>query len=461
MALSVNVLPLNGTPSLVKGKSVSVVGPERALELPVRCGPDSRETRKTEQIVERPGGIWYGTGVGERVLVIYLKTGGGHITAARALSQALERRPEVDKVVLFNPIGPRQRVARWAVEQGYNRMNGSLRWLWPLVYEAAMVPFVRKVGLRLFSAHVRRRVEDAILEHGITRVVNVHFLTQQPLADVRRRLRKRGWGTLKGVTVVTDPVTAHRIWFARPEFPKVVFTQRLYDHAVRRYRVDPKRIVRLPIVLRPEFESALSEDRVRAVKTELGIPADQGTVLLAGGGEGLAEGPRVLKELAASPHQFGIIVVCGHAEDFYRKARQVAERYPERAIVPFRFTDRMYELMNVADVVVTKAGPATIMEALILNKPVILMCYMYGQELGNVELVVENRLGFFRRTPRSIRAAVETIIGDPEAGRGVRENVRNMRIENGTERIVDYVLDLKHADTPADRRSNERGEPHE
>lgn len=49
--------------------------------------------------------------------------------------------------------------------------------------------------------------------------------------------------------------------------------------------------------------------------------------------------------------------------------------------------------MHASDVIVTKAGPGTICEALACNLPIILSGYVPGQEEGNVTYVVENKVG--------------------------------------------------------------------
>jgi 1,2-diacylglycerol 3-beta-galactosyltransferase len=53
----------------------------------------------------------------------------------------------------------------------------------------------------------------------------------------------------------------------------------------------------------------------------------------------------------------------------------------------------MQEIMRASDVIVTKAGPGTICEALACNLPIILIGYVPGQEEGNVAYVEENSVG--------------------------------------------------------------------
>src|SRR5260370_13895497 len=59
----------------------------------------------------------------------------------------------------------------------------------------------------------------------------------------------------------------------------------------------------------------------------------------------------------------------------------------------FGFVQNMPEMMHASDVIVTKAGPGTICEALACNLPIILSGYVPGQEEGNVTYVVENHVG--------------------------------------------------------------------
>jgi 1,2-diacylglycerol 3-beta-galactosyltransferase len=49
--------------------------------------------------------------------------------------------------------------------------------------------------------------------------------------------------------------------------------------------------------------------------------------------------------------------------------------------------------MHAADVIITKAGPGTICEALSCHLPIILSGYVPGQEEGNVDYVVQNEMG--------------------------------------------------------------------
>ncbi|CAB9522397.1 Monogalactosyldiacylglycerol synthase 2, chloroplastic [Seminavis robusta] len=64
-------------------------------------------------------------------------------------------------------------------------------------------------------------------------------------------------------------------------------------------------------------------------------------------------------------------------------------------VVGLGFVTKMAEYMVAADVLVSKAGPGTIVEAAALSLPVMLTSYLPGQEEGNVDFVVDNEFGAF------------------------------------------------------------------
>ena len=54
------------------------------------------------------------------------------------------------------------------------------------------------------------------------------------------------------------------------------------------------------------------------------------------------------------------------------------------------FVDNMEEWMAACDIVITKAGPGTIAESLIMGLPILLNGFVPCQEAGNVPYVVDN-----------------------------------------------------------------------
>ncbi len=86
--------------------------------------------------------------------------------------------------------------------------------------------------------------------------------------------------------------------------------------------------------------------------------------------------------------------------------RQLSRRDWGLPVHVLGFVRNMPELMHAADLLVTKAGPGTISEALICGLPMVITSALPGQEEGNVSYVVEGGAGVEATTPEVLASAL-------------------------------------------------------
>ena len=79
-----------------------------------------------------------------------------------------------------------------------------------------------------------------------------------------------------------------------------------------------------------------------------------------------------------------LIVVCGRNKAVRDKLEGHGWPIPDFKPTILGFVDNIDEYMTAADIIVTKAGPGTIAEAMIKGLPVLLTSFLPGQEEGNV-----------------------------------------------------------------------------
>jgi UDP-N-acetylglucosamine:LPS N-acetylglucosamine transferase len=102
------------------------------------------------------------------------------------------------------------------------------------------------------------------------------------------------------------------------------------------------------------------------------------------------------------------------------------------------FVQNVPELMTQSDVVITKAGPVTIMEAVAAGRPLIVTDWVGRQERDNVRFVVDHGLGLFCPRADELCDAVRDIYARyPQFLAAKPANV-----EHGPDRIARYLLDL-------------------
>ena len=102
--------------------------------------------------------------------------------------------------------------------------------------------------------------------------------------------------------------------------------------------------------------------------------------------------------------------------------------------------DFIYDLINISDVVITKCGASTIMEILNLKKVPVVNDYIWEQEKGNVEYLINNDLGIFEPQIKNLPKAVRQLLEDEELYSGYVKNISNQQIENGVKKVSDYII---------------------
>jgi 1,2-diacylglycerol 3-beta-galactosyltransferase len=335
------------------------------------------------------------------VLVLFSDTGGGHRAAAKALTGALRELEPSVRVVACDPMIGEGSLALRRVVSLYPPIIQRARPVWGLIYHASNTPPTWAALRAAYGPQVRRVVWRKIRETDPDVVLSVHPMVTSPACGaIRRSGRQRGL-----MTVVTDLVEFHRAWAFPSVDLLVVPTRRAWEEVVA-YGVPEERLrlLGLPVDLR--FRPPAPGER-EALRRRWGLSERRRTVLVMGGGEGSGNLLEQVRALASQPHEWQVIVVCGRNEQL--RARLSRLRFDTPTVV-LGFVDTMPELLRASDLVVTKAGPGAIAEALATDVPLVLTGYLPGQETPNVDFVIESGIGTYAPRPDELLDAVQRLL---------------------------------------------------
>lgn len=252
---------------------------------------------------------------------------------------------------------------------------------------------------------------ECLQRHDADLVVSLHPLTQSlPL----QCLKDMGGGTrvTPFATIVTDLGSAHPTWFHEGVDACFIPSEAIRRRAVK-HGLAGAQLRQYGLPVRPSF---WSEARPREqLVAELGLDADRKTVLVVGGGDGVGSLAAIVdstaKRLGADcPGGAQLVAVCGKNAEL--QARLEAKSYGGVNVQVRGFVKRMSDYMEIADCIVTKAGPGTIAEAAIRGLPTMLSSFLPGQEAGNVPFVTENGFGEYSNKPKVIAKTVSMWIQD-------------------------------------------------
>ncbi len=191
------------------------------------------------------------------------------------------------------------------------------------------------------------------------------------------------------LTVVTDLVSLHYSWFAPGADAYIVPTEQAKALYLAR-GLDSERVHVLGMPIDPKFTrpTESKQELQRKFGLEPGLPV----VLLVGGGDGAGGLQDAVRAISRAHLPVQLLIITGRNRRLYAYLQRIKINFHVPVKV-FGFVQNMPEMMRASDVIITKAGPGTINEALACDLPIILSGYVPGQEEGNVEFVLKNDLG--------------------------------------------------------------------
>ena len=374
----------------------------------------------------------------QRILFLYLNTGGGHISGARALKAGIESFfSEQAEGVLLHGYPPRLVLDRFFMEKGYSLAINHFMPGYLLVYSLATMRPLISLSQESTAQACAGYIASHIRKHGITKVVCLHFILEKAAQMAIRQVNP----DIPLATVVMDPFTVPPIWFGVKDQDFSVFSERAREYAIAR-GVRPDRISVFPLMLRKEFEKPLAPAEIRKLKQKYGFDPDRPLLLLAGGGDGLPRSDRIVREALRRGFDGQIAAVCGKNLLLRRLLRDIRARKGAKNLRIYGFVDYMADLMAMADCVVTKGGPATVMETLALRKPLIVSYYVRGQERGNVQFVASNKVGWYLTDPVKIMDKVEELLSNSDLRTDLYRRIDALNIRNGLDELSRHIVEL-------------------
>jgi UDP-N-acetylglucosamine:LPS N-acetylglucosamine transferase len=337
---------------------------------------------------------------------VYSRVGGGHLSAARALASELEatgrfRARLVDAYV---------ECGRFPVTKfpaAYAQLARHHPRLWSLIYGGTqrgldpgfvVGPFLRAGLGRLFSA--------ARPDVVVSALPVVNGLLVEAARTTRARVE----------VVLTDWHSVHPFWVARGVDHYTTPTESARRDCIR-FGAPPEVVDVVGIPVRREFSVEVGpaeRSRLRqACLSQLGLDPRRFTILALVGAEGSPRALRNLTHLAAADLDAQLVVVCGRSDELRSRVERLQARMPLKAL---GFVENVADLMRASDVLISKAGGLTLAEAFCCRVPVVIHDVLPGQEVGNVEYVLQCGAVAYAPRPQALVRLITELSADP-AGR--------------------------------------------
>ncbi|HEY7417369.1 MAG TPA: glycosyltransferase [Ktedonobacteraceae bacterium] len=340
-----------------------------------------------------------------KILILTSRTGGGHISLADALNDQLANSYTTEI------IDPQPHF----IHLHYRLVSRYALWLWAAEFRWLDTP-KRSLMFHRASTLVMTKGLAAVLDRVRPNLIitTYPFLTY----EVTSALRSLGMHTPLAL-LFADPNGVHASWLTEQQAFALAPTRETYAQALA-VGFDPARVHLIGWPVRKQFYE-VDDTQHTATLSDLGLDPERFTIFLQGGGEGAARFSRTVEHVLATQARLQVILATGTNQKLLARFKNV----PHVHALPF--VKNVAPLMAASDVVMGKAGPNVLFEAVALGKPLIATAYIPGQEHANLEFIRRHQLGWVALHSDQQQLLLKNLAETPSELEAMRSSVARYR----------------------------------
>ncbi len=370
------------------------------------------------------------------ILMGMTNLGAAHKQSAVSISNAIrEKYGDKYNIKIVDVLSEGKTLLDPLLKNTYRYFSNHFTFIYALFYYITNIPFIFNLMQNTLDRHTVKQISK-LLE----RIKPDIILTTYPIFPiVFHKACKLIGVNIKIVALILDYETGHNSWLLFKKIDSfLISSEECFQKAIS-MGVPEEKIVRVGVPLSLKFSKKMAPQEIEKLRNELGCRKNDIMALIAGGGEGLGHARSIIKHIIKSKAAIHPVVVCGRNKALKKHLKEFISAYDTNTRI-FGFVNNMYELMNAADIIISKGGYLTLNETFFLGKPLIIASYVPGQEKGNVRFARKNNSGYY--IPRSGKL-VEKIIylsNHKEELDRLRNDVKKMGLKHGTREIADIIV---------------------
>lgn len=373
----------------------------------------------------------------EKVLLLSVSAGEGHMRAAAAIKEEiLGRNPQAEVVIL-----------------------DTFRYASPLLEKVVLGTYMEIIKMSpviygyLYKQAERERPFSGFAKNEFNRILNrlaapklVDYIEKmQPQAilcthpfplGILTHLKDRGKCEVPIIAAITD-FTVHSFWLFDAVDCYLVAAEPLVN-AFGAQGIPNNKVRATGIPIDPKFAVARNKDLLRQKwSLDQGLPA----VLIMGGGLGMGPLAEIVKELASSGLPCQMIVVCGRNEPLRNKLLKLQPTLAKKVEV-HGYINNIEELMVACDLMIGKAGGLTSAEAMASGLPMFITDPIPGQEERNAEFLEKVGAARLVRGHRDLIYWVNEFLSNASLQKSMADAAREVGRPRSAEAAVNILEEL-------------------
>ena len=359
----------------------------------------------------------------KKVIIYTAATGGGHLAAAKSLAEKIEK--DGFEVKIVDAFKDNSRILDLMINDGYSFLAKNLPYVYGKIYRFSAKKRVSYGVKKTLYILLQEKIVKELYFFNADLIISTHPLTTALLSV----LKKKRMVSLPCVTVVTD-LEAHTFYLSEDMDAYVTGSEHTRKSLIQK-GIPSERVYCFGIPVKPEFyhRKNISVEKIN----------ERFSILVMGGSFGLKNIKNVFLSLMQIKSPLELTVVCGNNRKLKEGLELISKAFTNHKITILGFTENVAQLMDTAEVIISKPGGLTLSEAMNKRIPMVIPFFIPGQEEENAEILSREKVAIVVKDSKELQSEIEKMIFDPSILENMRLNieylVQDFSIESTAELI--------------------------
>lgn len=369
----------------------------------------------------------------KKLIILYASIGGGHFKAAEGVKNFILDNYENYDVQMVDALKYTNKVVDQIIIKSYVNMAKYSPKMWGEIYKFSETQY----SPANFSNAVQMLLSNKLLALFKHEQPDCIVSTHPFITEMVASLKKREKFKVELNVIITD-YASHKFWELKPEFVDRYFVATQEMKAGLIYNgISEEKVFVTGIPVSPAF---LKEYDKNEICKEFDLDPNLQTILLFGGGEyGLTNVKNFFDGLLNVKKAIQIVAIAGKNAKIQNMFKKISSKYDKKVLI-LGYTDKVPELMNIADVVISKPGGLTTTEILVSHVPFVIINPIPGQEEENARFLLNNGAAARLYNSEKSTPFFENFLNDTVRFSHMKAMQEEISRPNSTRDIVEKIL---------------------
>ncbi|MCL2442612.1 MAG: glycosyltransferase [Treponema sp.] len=357
----------------------------------------------------------------KKILILSSGKGGGHKSSSDAIKNALLKLNPNTDVLAYDALGffPGYN----GEDKGYISFTTRYRFFWKLFFEFTSI--FRGVSNFILSKPIYKGFNKLINDYKPDIILSVHPCFVGSIAICLKRMKS----AIPFYTCIIDLVKHSRLWHEKKCAVTFVPTAQMYDFLLKR-GFKKERLVHSGFPINEKFDKIN-----KSPKTEISVP----DVLMVSPS---LKRDKVTLEFILTTLKYNVKLTVITGSNKKLKEYLDEKLLNVKNVTVHGYVFDMDNRLSNADVIIAKAGPNMILEAVKMCVPVIITGHIPGQEEKNYQYIVENGYGLKCGSPKELNNILDLLFkNDYELLKKFSHNALGCNDTSGARVVAEHLLE--------------------